>query len=1076
MRDSSTDNVTPGQGKGQARPKFDWPKLRKAIEFYEREQLCYLPAGWGRKNPALDSWEKFETRLPTMAEKADWFHEGKPTSIGVVCGAISGGLVILAFNDPDGAREFFGDERWQKLLQSTFITKSIRGYHVWLRSDTPIKSEQVGKGKNQSWLEIRSGGNFTMAPPSLHPSGVLYQAIGVDHIYKPDDLAGFIVRRLAELGLREPLQPKEFTGRRKKHPPCLEVISNGVEEQQRDAAALALARHYLIQAYEPEEILWLLQEWDKKNKPPLGDAFFLEARVRIAENYRGLVCPLILDKPTVSTFCVGDSKCDWPKPKKSEKMSKPSAKEKPERSDEFNELAIEKLLESCAFMRHCQDDAATLSEPHWWSMCDILSFFGGSGKEKAHELSEPHDKYTKETTDTKLEYAEKAKDREVGPHTCVHIEKNLGFPCPEDCLAKKWGLKSPVVLATRLARTAGLPIIIVTSRFLREKTADTVAAVEQANNPPQIFERSGYLVRIAQDEFGSPYVETLTESACRGFIERAANYVRVNDKGEMIPLPAPPLDIVRDFMSLPTRNLPPLLGVTEVPVLRSDGSIVTEPGYDEATRLYYQPAIGLNLPVVPDNPRPEELEAAVAFIQEPLLDFPFDSTASRTNALAVLVTPLYRSMIAGLVPLCLIDKPQPGTGAGLLSDVIAIIATGRPAVMMAPPKTDEECEKRLASILLHGQAVITLDNIEGYLYFPSLAMLITATTFQTRILGQSKEVRLPNRSTFVVTGNNVRLGGDMPRRCYLSRMDARLARPWMRDPKSFKYHHLMQWVKENRGRLLAATLTMARAWVQAGRPIPDGLPPLGGFEDWENTVGGILTHAGFVDFLGNLDSMYSKSDVETPQWEGFFATWQEVLGEDAVTTARVVESINENSILADALPDTIDRDPKKINRSLSHSLARRTGVRYSNGLMVTKSERMVHHVTAWQVINYQEEAEKAEKAEKRGISNQNLSSYELGTGGGLGGLPYRQRSCAPKPEEGMYKNGLEHNPPNPLLATTQAQRPNPPFFDDLWAGMPDYPKEPCHACGGTDFWPDFKGKRFVCGRCHPKPQEIDMEV
>ena len=27
----------------KARPRFSWPKLRKAIKFYERERLCYLP-------------------------------------------------------------------------------------------------------------------------------------------------------------------------------------------------------------------------------------------------------------------------------------------------------------------------------------------------------------------------------------------------------------------------------------------------------------------------------------------------------------------------------------------------------------------------------------------------------------------------------------------------------------------------------------------------------------------------------------------------------------------------------------------------------------------------------------------------------------------------------------------------------------------------------------------------------------------------------------------------------------------------------------------------------------------------
>jgi hypothetical protein len=267
--------------------------------------------------------------------------------------------------------------------------------------------------------------------------------------------------------------------------------------------------------------------------------------------------------------------------------------------------------------------------------------------------------------------------------------------------------------------------------------------------------------------------------------------------------------------------------------------------------------------------------------------------------------------------------------------------------MMAPPKNDEECEKRLTSILRHGRAVITIDNLDGYLYFASLAMILTATTVQTRILGQSEELLLPNRATYIVTGNNVRLAGDLPRRCYLSRMDAREARPWMRDPKSFKYQHLIQWVKENRGELLAAILTMARAWIAAGKPIPDGLPTLGGFEDWTNMVGGVLTHAGLTGFLGNLDFMYSQSDMETAQWENFLAAWQEILGEDAITAAQVVESINAHDILAGALPDAIDRDPKKLNRSLAHALARRAGVRYPNGLMVTKSDKVVHHAVTW---------------------------------------------------------------------------------------------------------------------------------
>lgn len=53
MCNSSNSNNTPGQGKGQARPKFSWPELRKRIEFFEKERICYWPAGWGRLTHSL---------------------------------------------------------------------------------------------------------------------------------------------------------------------------------------------------------------------------------------------------------------------------------------------------------------------------------------------------------------------------------------------------------------------------------------------------------------------------------------------------------------------------------------------------------------------------------------------------------------------------------------------------------------------------------------------------------------------------------------------------------------------------------------------------------------------------------------------------------------------------------------------------------------------------------------------------------------------------------------------------------------------------------------------------------------
>ncbi|GAI86265.1 unnamed protein product, partial [marine sediment metagenome] len=111
-----------------------------------------------------------------------------------------------------------------------------------------------------------------------------------------------------------------------------------------------------------------------------------------------------------------------------------------------------------------------------------------------------------------------------------------------------------------------------------------------------------------------------------------------------------------------------------------------------------------------------------------------------------------------------------------------------------------------------------------------------------------------------------------------------------------------------------------------------------------------------------------------------------------------------------------------------------------------------------------------------------LSSYELGTKGELGELASQARTLCPKTpdkkeDKEIYKNGLDHNSPNSPQAQKRGVSTEKPQKDlDFWSAMPDYPKEPCHACGGTDFWPDFANKRFVCGRCHPQPEEIDMGV
>src|ERR1022692_1284527 len=131
----------------------------------------------------------------------------------------------------------------------------------------------------------------------------------------------------------------------------------------------------------------------------------------------------------------------------------------------------------------------------------------------------------------------------------------------------------------------------------------------------------------------------------------------------------------------------------------------------------------------------------------------------------------------------------------------------------------------------------------------------------------------PRADIFTVTGNNLVLGGDLPRRCYWIRVDAQLSEPW-RD-RTFKHPKLTAWVLDNRGQLLSAILTLARAWSVAGQPSA-AIPVLGSFEEWCRIIGGILDFAGIEGFLANLDELYKQSDPFMAAWEAFLAGLLEI--------------------------------------------------------------------------------------------------------------------------------------------------------------------------------------------------------
>lgn len=440
------------------------------------------------------------------------------------------------------------------------------------------------------------------------------------------------------------------------------------------------------------------------------------------------------------------------------------------------------------------------------------------------------------------------------------------------------------------SRRGELPRICSNGRQLRDISNDALRALQAANDPSELFARSGMMVAVIRDEKQRQVIAEVGIDALCGRLARCADYFKVSPKGEEYDC-APPPGVVKDILALPPGEwgFQSLDAVTEIPILRPDGSILDTYGYDPATRLYYVPDPNLRIPPLADVPSTDHIQMGLDLIHKAIGEFPYADAASYANALAALISPIVKPAINAPIPLGLLDAPQAGTGKSLLCDLIAIIATGRAGEMFSPPNDEDEWRKVITTVLMTGTSVAIFDNVNRPLRSGDLCSALTATTWSDRAMRTHSKIALPVKAVFLASGNNVRLAGDMPRRCYRIRLDAKCSAPFLR--ADFKIGDLKAWTMEHRGELLAALLTLARAWYAAGKPKPK-IKPLGSFENWTITVGGILEYAGVNGFMENAMALYEEADDESREWEGFLLTLNEIFYSEPFTVADLVEKLN----------------------------------------------------------------------------------------------------------------------------------------------------------------------------------------
>jgi hypothetical protein len=199
----------------------------------------------------------------------------------------------------------------------------------------------------------------------------------------------------------------------------------------------------------------------------------------------------------------------------------------------------------------------------------------------------------------------------------------------------------------------------------------------------------------------------------------------------------------------------------------------------------------------------------------------------------------------------------------------------------------EEDEKRLFSILLQGDQIVSIDNVTRPIGGNALCTIMTEETWQNRILGESRNVSVPTNVLWMPTGNNLTFEGDMTRRALLCQMDAGIENP---ESRSFDLD-LMQWVPANRAKLVAAGLTILRAFVCAGRPGLEGLKPYGSFEEWSNLVRGALVWLGEPDPCITRKFIAADDPVKAELSEFFKAVFLTVSNEGTVRLFAVGRSL-----------------------------------------------------------------------------------------------------------------------------------------------------------------------------------------
>jgi hypothetical protein len=358
-------------------------------------------------------------------------------------------------------------------------------------------------------------------------------------------------------------------------------------------------------------------------------------------------------------------------------------------------------------------------------------------------------------------------------------------------------------------------------------------------------------------------------------------------------------------------------GITTAPILNDDGSFRTGSGYDEATGLWRHNVPEVN---IPEQPTGAQAKASLAALRQFFRTFAFaDAETIGDTSLGVnivdpskpigldestflvsLMTAVCRASLP-LAPGILANAPAisgAGTGKGLSTKAICIIASGAAPNAFTSGHDEGEFDKRLAAALIEARPAIFLDNYNSKnLKSDILASALTENPCEVRPMGHTTMVKLHTRTLVAMTGNDVQIAEDMARRLIVSNYDAKVENPELRRFKP----GFLDTVYEERATLLGHALTIWRWGCQNAGLLTKG-KTLGSFEIWGQWCRDPLINLGARDPVDRLAAI-KAADPRRKRIQAVFEAWW-VAHQDTVLPAKdlsqsVIQAIDEKSAFRD---------------------------------------------------------------------------------------------------------------------------------------------------------------------------------